>query len=81
MIIYMQFSRRLLHILFVRKTDPYMPNTTISFTKYAIYVSNLGTIIGVLLKKSRARFHPVARLNYSSYKTFVNILLVFCASV
>jgi hypothetical protein len=65
MIIYMQFSRRLLLILFVRKTDPFMLNTTI-LLKYAIYVSNLRTIIGVLLKKLRARFHPVAWYNYSS---------------
>ena len=65
MIIYMQFLRRLLLILFVRKTDPYMLNTTI-LLNYAIYVSNLRTIIGVLLKKSRARFHPVAWYNYSS---------------
>ena len=65
MIIYMQFLRRLLLILFVRKTESLDANTTI-LLNYAIYVSNLRTIIGVLLKKSRARFHPVARYNYSS---------------
>ena len=59
MIIYMQFLRRLLLILFVRKTESLDANTTI-LLNYAIYVSNLRTIIGVLLKKSRARFHPVA---------------------
>ena len=52
MIMYMQFSRRLLHILFVWKTDHYRGHTTISFIELAIDVSNLGTIIGVLVKKS-----------------------------
>lgn len=60
-----QFLRRLLLILFVRKTDPFMLNTTI-LLKYAMYVSTLRNIIGVLLKNSRTRFHPVAQYNYSS---------------
>lgn len=47
---YMQFSRRLLHILFVRKTDPHRVNTTICFIEHAIDMSNLGTIMGVLVK-------------------------------
>jgi hypothetical protein len=62
---YMQFSRRLLLILFVRKTDPFMLNITI-LLKYAIYVSNLRTIIGFYLKSYVSDFIPVVRYNYSS---------------